>query len=60
MGLGRFVIRKILEEGLIIKIVLLSISPIIFFLTNIIGFLIDSVNKDDRFASCYHVVMRKI
>lgn len=58
--INQFVIRKILEEGFLTKVVLLSISPLIFFLTNTIGFLIDSVSKDDRFASCYHVIMRKI
>lgn len=57
---NQFVVRKILEEGLLIKVVLLSISPLIFFLANTAGFLIDSVSRDDRFASCYHVVMRKI
>jgi SAM-dependent methyltransferase len=54
-----WVIRKIVEGNLFIKIILFLLSPFIFFITNIVGFLIDSVDKDARFALEYSVIMEK-
>jgi len=57
---NQHVIRKILEGSILTKSILFSISPLVFFITNCFGLLIDSVDKDERFASCYHVVMKKV
>jgi SAM-dependent methyltransferase len=58
--INQYVIRRILEEGILTKVVLFSISPLIFFTANCFGLLMDFINNDERFASCYHVVMRKV
>ncbi len=57
---NQYVIRKIVEGKLFVKIILLPLSPLIFLFTNILGYAIDSFDKDERFAERYHVVMRKI
>lgn len=57
---NQFVVRKIMEGSFLTKIVLLIVSPLIFFFTNTIGLVIDSIDKDERFASAYHVVMKKV
>jgi len=57
---NQFIIRKIMEGGFLAKTVLLIVSPLIFFFTNTIGLVIDSIDKDERFASAYHVVMKKV
>lgn len=56
---NQYIIRKIIEGTILVKIPLVLISPILFLLTNTIGFIIDSIDKDERFADHYHVVMKK-
>lgn len=57
--INQFVIRKIIEGSIATKILLLPLAPFIFFLANSIGYLFDLVDKDERFAARYHVVMEK-
>jgi len=57
--INQYIIRKILESSSIFKFLLLFIAPIIFFLTNIIGYIIDKLDHDYRFATAYHIVLRK-
>lgn len=56
---NQFVIRKIAESNIIVRLALLVACPLIFFTANTLGFLIDFLDSDIRFASRYHVVMRK-
>lgn len=57
--INQYVIRKILE-GRVIRYILFPISPLIFFITNSIGYFIDLVDSDLRFASSYHVILKKL
>lgn len=57
--INQFLIRKIYEKNLIIKILLIPLCPFVFFTTNIIGFAIDKVDPDYRFATAYHIVLTK-
>lgn len=57
--INQFVIRKIVEGGLLHKLFLLPLSPFIFITTNIVGYLIDLVDNDLRFATRFHVVLQK-
>ncbi|MFZ5933171.1 MAG: class I SAM-dependent methyltransferase [Patescibacteria group bacterium] len=57
---NQFVVRKILEGKGVVRILLFFLSPFIFLFSNCLGYVIDSLDQDDRFASCYHVVMKKI
>ncbi len=57
---NQYIVRKILEGRAMTKIVLLLVSPLIFFLMNCMGFLLDRLDQDERFASAYHVVMQKV
>lgn len=56
---NHYIIRKIMEGNILMKIFLLSISPVIFCGINTAGYLLDKIDHDDRFALRYHVVMRK-
>jgi len=53
-----WVIRRIVESNLVIKIVFLLFSPFIFLLSNVIGFLID-ISPDKRFSIHFHVTLIK-
>lgn len=55
---NQWLIRCILKSNLVIKIILLTASPVVFFMTNIIGFLLD-IKPDKDFATRFHVIMRK-
>ena len=57
---NQYVIRKIMEGQIIIKVLLFPLSPFIFFITNILGLFIDSVDHDERYATRFHVVLRRI
>lgn len=56
---NQYVIRKISEGPIVVRIILLLVSPFIFFVTNVAGFIIDTLDRDDRFAYDYCIVMRK-
>lgn len=56
---NQYLIRKFVENGLIIKIVLLPFLPFIFFVMNILGFILEYLDHDDRFAYGYNIVMIK-
>ncbi len=57
---NQYVVRKIVEGKLIPKILLFMLSPFIFLTTNGVGWIIDSLDNDERFAERYHVVMKKL
>lgn len=57
--INQYIICKITEGNILTKIVLFPFSPFIFLFVNIIGFILDSVDQDERFAQRYHVVMKK-
>jgi ubiquinone/menaquinone biosynthesis C-methylase UbiE len=57
--INQYIIRKITESIVPIKILLLIFSPFIFFTTNLAGLLIDTLDKDDRFATRYHLILTK-
>jgi len=58
-GVNQFVIRKIMEKNWIIKLILLPLCPFIFLLTNVFGFIIDSLDHDERYATRFHAVYKK-
>ncbi|MFH1833028.1 MAG: methyltransferase domain-containing protein [Candidatus Levyibacteriota bacterium] len=60
MLINQYVIRKIMEKNIFVKISLLLFSPFIFTLSNSLGYIIDCVDHDDRFSPHYHVIMKKI
>lgn len=55
---NQWLIRRILRSHIILKIFLLTFSPLVFFLTNTIGFIID-LKPDKDFATRLHVIMQK-
>lgn len=55
-----YVIRKIVESGVLVKSVLFICSPFIFIFTNVLDFLIDSIDHDERFATNFHVILAKL
>ena len=57
--INQYIIRKITEGAVPVKILLLVTCPIIFFITNISGLLIDTIDKDERFATRYHLILTK-
>ncbi len=56
---NQYVIRKIAEGNVLVKLFFFVLSPFIFLLTNIVGFVIDSVDHDERFSSHYHLIAVK-
>lgn len=56
---NQFIIRVIIESKFPIKIIILVMSPIIFFVFNIIGYFLDYIQSDMRFATRYHIVLEK-
>lgn len=59
-GTNQFVIRKIMEKNWLVKLLLFPFSPFIFFVTNTAGLLIDTLDKDMRYATRFHAVLKKI
>lgn len=57
--INQFIIRKIIEGRIATRILLLPLSPFIFLTTNLLGFVIDSINDDLRLATRLHVVLLK-
>jgi len=59
--INQFIIRNIAEnKNNVIKIMLLSISPVLFFINNTIGFIMDKFSKDERFAMRHYVIYENI
>lgn len=58
-GINQFTIRKIMESGWITRVLVFLISPVIFLLSNCVGWIIDSVDHDERYATRFHAVFRK-
>lgn len=58
--INQFMIRKIAESNFLIKIPLFILAPFVFLSTNCLGFLIDTVDHDERFASHYHLIATKV
>jgi len=56
---NQFIIRKIVEGNWLTKILVIPFSPFCFFIMNCIGFIIDTIDRDERFSPYYHVVMKK-
>jgi SAM-dependent methyltransferase len=57
--INQFWVRKIAEGNFLIKIILIIPAPFIFIFTNCIGFVIDKIDHDERFASHYHLIATK-
>jgi len=55
---NQWLIRRISESNLFIKSVLFLISPCIFFIMNLLGYLVD-IRPDKRFANRFHVAIKK-
>lgn len=55
---NQWLIQRILKVNIFIKIPLLVLSPLIFFITNMFGYLID-IKPDKNFATRFHVIMQK-
>jgi len=53
--INQYIIRKIAEKNIIVKIILFLFSPFIFFLTNSIGFILDLIDRDERFSTMYYL-----
>lgn len=58
--ISQYTIRKIMEGNALIKIIIFPFCPFIFLISNIIGYYLDILDQDYRFAQRYHVIMRKI
>ncbi len=56
---NQYVVRKIAEGNLLVKLIFFIASPFVFITTNIVGFIIDSLDHDERFASHYHLIAVK-
>lgn len=56
---NQWLIRKISESFIVLRIIFIIISPLFFAINNIIGYIVD-IKPDKRFATRFHVVMRKI
>ena len=56
---NQWLILCILKSNIAVKIILLLLSPFIFFFTNTVGFLID-LKPDKNFSTRFHVIMKKL
>lgn len=56
---NQYLIRKIMESNWVLKIPLIVISPFVFTTTNSLGYILDRLDPDIRFASVYHSVLQK-
>lgn len=56
--INTYIIRKIYEGNLFVKIIFLLLSPFIFLLTNLLGYIFD-IYPDDRYALRYYVIFQK-
>lgn len=55
---NQWIIRRIFESNIVVKAIFFLLSPVVFFLSNIIGAIIDLI-PDRRFATRFHVIMQK-
>lgn len=56
--LNQYVVRRIVEGNIFVKIFLTPVAPFLFFLSNSIGYLLD-IYPDERFATRFHIVLKK-
>ena len=56
---NQWMVRRIIEGPLLLRPILLVISPLYFLLMNLAGWLID-LKPDVRFATRYHIVYKKL
>lgn len=56
---NQWIIRRILEGPILVRPILFLFSPILFLINNIAGWIID-LKPDGRFATRYHVVLKKL
>lgn len=56
---NQWLVRLIMESSIFLKFILLLISPIFFFINNVIGWVVD-LKPDKRFTTRYHVVLKKL
>lgn len=59
-GINQYVIRKIMEKNWLVKIPVFLCSPFIFFLTNSVGWIIDQLDHDIRYATRFHAAFRRV
>lgn len=55
---NQWLIRRIIEGPIVLRPILLIVSPLVFLTTNVVGLLID-LKPDTRFAVRYHVLFTK-
>ncbi len=55
---NQWLIRRILEGPILVRIMLFLVSPVFFLISNIVGWLVD-LKPDSRFTTRYHVVLKK-
>jgi SAM-dependent methyltransferase len=56
---NQWVIRRIVESNILTRVLFFIFSPFIFIFTNVTGFVID-IFPDSRFATRFHVVLKKV
>jgi SAM-dependent methyltransferase len=56
---NQWTIRRVLEGPILIRPLLLVVSPAMFLASNVLGWIVD-LKPDSRFATRYHVVLRKL
>jgi ubiquinone/menaquinone biosynthesis C-methylase UbiE len=56
---NQWIVRRILEGPIVVRPLLLLLSPPLFLINNVTGWIID-LKPDSRFTTRYHVVMKKL
>ena len=56
---NQWLIRRIMESSILARAAFLIISPVVFFVFNVVGYIVD-LAPDVRFATRFHVVYQKI
>ena len=55
---NQWLIRRIMESNILIRLICLLVSPLFFLINNLLGIIID-VSPDPRFPNRFHVVLKK-
>ncbi len=55
---NQYLVRKLYESAVLIKLVGLFSFPLLFVISNLVGYLVDIV-PDKRFSTRFHVILRK-
>lgn len=58
--LNQYIIRKFLEGYITTKILLIVPMPFIFMCSNLLGYLIDLIDKDARFTNRHYIILQAI